>query len=572
MEIFIELSIILVITTIVATLMRLLRQPLIVGYIVSGIVVGPYVLNILQANESVELFSKIGIAILLFIVGLSLNPDTVKETGVSSLVTGIGQILFTATIGYFLIRSLGFSSIGAFYGAIALTFSSTIIVLKLLSDRGDLETLYGKISVGFLLVQDIAATLLLIIVPIIGAQGTASTETATGPMLVKLIGLGIVISIGLYLIAKYILPRFSDYLARSSELLFIFAISWGLVLATVFYKIGYSIEIGALIAGATLAASKYSFEISSRMRPLRDFFIVMFFVLLGSHLVLDNVAALIVPAVILSVFVLIGNPLIVFFLMNALGYKNRTAFMAGLTVAQISEFSLILMSLGLSLGHIDQNTVTLITLVGIITIVGSTYLFLFADSVYAAIESFLKKITIRKKLRADQEISNTHYDMIIFGFGRVGLEFVEKAHEENLKPLVVDYNPEVFNKKKSYPFAHVFGDAQDVEFLEEINVGNAKMIISTIPDVQTNELIITYYRQKQPNGIIITTAHTVPNAMKLYGEGATYVILPHYLGAYHATAMITKGLQDQNVFFSERKIQEEQIRKHHPEHFGHITA
>lgn len=568
MEIFIELSIILVITTIVATIMRLMKQPLVVGYIISGVVVGPYILNVLHANEAVELFSKIGIAILLFIVGLSLNPDTVKETGGSSLVTGIGQILFTAIIGFFLIKALGYPSISAFYGAIALTFSSTIIVLKLLSDRGDLETLYGKISIGFLLVQDIAATLLLVIVPIIGAQGMAGTDSQTGLALAKLLGSGAIISIALYVIAKYILPKFSDYLARSSELLFIFAISWGLVLATVFYKLGFSIEIGALIAGATLAASKYSFEISSRMRPLRDFFIVMFFVLLGSHLVLDNVATLILPAVILSVFVLIGNPLIVFMLMNVLGYKNRTSFMAGLTVAQISEFSLILMSLGLTLGHIDQSITTLITLVGVITIVGSTYLFLYADSLYSFLESGLKKISVRKKATNDHELTTVHHDMIIFGFGRVGLEFVEKAHEENLKPLVVDYNPEVFNRKKEYSFAHVFGDAQDVEFLEEIGTGNAKMIISTIPDVATNELIITYYRSKQPNGIIITTAHTVPNAVKLYKEGATYVILPHYLGAYHATEMITKGLKNQDVFLLERKLQEEQIKKHHPEHFS----
>lgn len=572
MEIFIELSIILVITTVVATIMRLLKQPLVVGYIISGIVVGPYVLNTLHANESVELFSKIGIAILLFIVGLNLNPDTIKETGKPALVTGIGQIVFTSVIGYLIITALGYPSITAFYGAVALTFSSTIIVLKLLSDRGDLESLYGKISIGFLLVQDIAATLLLIIVPIIGAQGAGGTSTDTGLMLARLIGSGIGASIVLYIIAKFILPKFSDYLARSSELLFIFAISWGLVLATLFYKMGFSIEIGALIAGTTLAASKYSYEISSRMRPLRDFFVVMFFVLLGSHLKLDNIGALIGPALILSGYVLIGNPLIMFTLMNLMGYKNRTSFMAGLTVAQISEFSLILMSLGLTLGHIDQSAVTLITLVGIITIIGSTYFFLSADTLFGFLEKVLKKIAIRKKPTNDHEISQEHYDIIIFGFGRVGLDFVEKAHEEHLKPLVVDYNPEVFNKKKEYSFSHVFGDAQDVEFLEEIGVGNAKMIISTIPDAQTNELIITYYRQKQPNGIIITTAHTVPNAMKLYGEGATYVILPHYLGAYHATAMITKGLKDQEVFFAERKLQEQQIKKHHPEHFGHITA
>ena len=302
MDIFIEISLILIITTLIATVFRLLKQPLVVGYLVSGIIVGPYMLNILKSGEQVELFSKLGIAVLLFIVGLSLNPDTIKETGKPALVTGIGQILFTSVIGFGLIRMLGYSNIVALYGSIALTFSSTIIILKLLSDRGDLGSLYGKVSIGFLLVQDIVATLLLIIVPLVGSAA-ASGGTGTVATFLKLAGFGVIASIVLYGIAKYILPKFSDYLAKSSELLFIFAISWGLVLATIFYKIGFSIEIGALIAGVTLSASKYAYEISSRMRPLRDFFIVMFFVLLGSHLVLGNIGSIIVPAVILSLFV-----------------------------------------------------------------------------------------------------------------------------------------------------------------------------------------------------------------------------------------------------------------------------
>ena len=457
MDIFIEISLILIITTGVATIFRILKQPLVVGYLISGIIVGPYVLNILQSGEQVELFSKLGIAVLLFIVGLSLNPDTIKETGKPALVTGIGQILFTSIIGFGIMRLLGYSNIIALYGSIALTFSSTIIILKLLSDKGDLNSLYGKVSIGFLLVQDIVATLLLIIVPLVGSAAIGGN---IGITFLKLTGFGVLASIVLYSIAKYILPKFSDYLAKSNELLFIFAISWGLVLATIFYKIGFSIEIGALIAGVTLSASKYAYEISSRMRPLRDFFIVMFFVLLGAHLVLGSIGTIIIPAIILSLFVLIGNPLIVFLLMNMLGYKNKTSFMAGLTVAQISEFSLILMSLGLSLGHVDQNTVTLITVVGIITIAGSTYFVIYADNLYQLLQGLLGKISLSRNNAQEQGTSNKSYETIIFGFGRAGLEFVEQAKKLKQNYVVVDYNPDVFVGKRVDNVSYRFGDVE----------------------------------------------------------------------------------------------------------------
>ena len=486
MEIFIEISIILLVTTIITTVIRLIKQPLVVGYLISGVVVGPYVLNILKSNNEMELFSKIGIAVLLFIVGLSLNPDTIKVTGKPALIAGMGQIIITSLFGFFIMRAFGYNNIISLYGAAALTFSSTIIILKLLSDRGDMENLYGKITIGILLIQDIVATLFLVIIPIVGGQNAATNNTSAGNAIVKLVLVAFFATIILYVIAKYILPKFSDYLAKSSELLFIFAISWGLVLATVFYKIGFSIEIGALIAGVTLAASKYSYEISSRMRPLRDFFIVMFFVLLGSHLQISQISNLILPAILISLFILILKPIIIFYILNILGYKNKVSFMSGLTIAQISEFSLILMSLGLTLGHVTNESATLITLVGIITIIGSTYFVIYADEIFEKLHNGLKKISIQKKHKEIAEIGHKEYDMIIFGFGRVGLEFVETAKKENLEYFVVDYNPNVFKGERINNVKYIYGDVEDIEFLEEINTRNAKLIISTIPLIDTN--------------------------------------------------------------------------------------
>lgn len=560
MNIFTEISIILIITAGIATVMRLLRQPLVVGYMLSGVIIGPYVLNLLHATHELELFSKVGIAILLFIVGLSLNPDMVKETGKPALVGGIGQIVATSVIGFFIIKWLGYSNIVAMYGSVALTLSSTIIVMKLLSDRGDLNSLYGRVSIGFLLVQDVVATILLIILPLIGAQSAVGTHV--GMEFLRLFASGVALSIGLYLIAKYILPKFSDYLAKSSELLFIFSVSWGLVLATVFYEVGFSIEIGALIAGVTLSASKYSFEISSRMRPLRDFFVLMFFVLLGSQLVFENIGVLVIPAIVLSAFVLIGKPIIVFFILNRLGYTSRTSFMAGLTIAQISEFSLILMALGFSLGHIDQEVVTLITLVGIVTIIGSTYFITYSDMLYARMRGFLRMVSAPRSNEKKSVESEKVAEMIIFGFGRVGLEFVEKAKEKKLSHLVVDFNPEVFLGDRAEGVNHQFGDIEDIEFLDEIKAADARIIVSTIPDLDSNLLLVRYYRGLNSDGILLVTSHSVDDAQKLYAAGATYVILPHYLGAYHATQMIGEYQTNPNTFTDQRELQNKQIARY----------
>ncbi len=560
MEVFVEFAVILFIATGFGIVSRILKQPLIVGYIASGIVVGPYVLNILNTTTSIELFSKIGIAVLLFIVGISLSPQTIKETGKAALVTGIGQIIFTSVIGFFIMRLCGFSPINALYGSIALTFSSTIIVLKLISDRGDLEKLYGKISIGFLLVQDVVATLLLVVIPIVGAYlSVTGDQGATLETIGWLIGKGIIASITLYLFSKYVLPRFSHYLARSPELLFLFSATWGIVMAGLFYQLGFSIEIGALIAGVTLSASSYAKEITARMHALRDFFIVLFFVLLGSHLVISDIQLIAIPALILSLFVLIGNPLIVFLLMNTLGYRRRTGFMAGLTVAQISEFSLILMALGFTLGHVEQSTVSLITVVGIITISGSTYLFMYADKLYTALIPLLKALEIRKTAHEPLITTTPHFDTIIFGYGRVGHEFVRAAQTLGGNYVVVDYNPDAIARMKKDAIPSLFGDAEDVEFLTEINITDATRVISTVPDHDANVTLTDYYHRHRPEGTIVVIGHSIEEAQHLYRAGATYVIMPHHLGASHASELLIQQKSDVRVFEIERAIQEKQF-------------
>lgn len=557
MEIFIELTFIITVAAVFAILARLLRQPLIVGYILAGIFSGPYFLNILQSEEFIELFSRIGITALLFIVGLHLSPKVIREVGKVSLITGVGQVVFTSVIGFFIALVLGIERIAAFYIAIALTFSSTIIILKLLSDKGDLNKLYGKISIGFLLIQDVIAIIILLLIPSFSNTSDPDIIYTIGLLLLKGIGILLV----LYFISGFIMPKASKFTAASGELLFLFSIAWGFGLASLFYILGFSVEIGALIAGVTLSMTPFAYEIGARLKPLRDFFIVLFFVLLGSQMVFDNVNILIFPAIILSLFVLIGNPVIVVILMNLLGYKRRTGFMAGLTVAQISEFSLILAALGFSIGHLSREILSLVTIVGLITIVGSTYFILYAEKIYPFVENILKLLELKKSGKKEAGVASEKHEIILFGYDRVGQDFVNVFHKLEKPFLVVDYNPNSIKKLQAANILNRYGDAQDIEFLQDLGLHQIKLAVSTIPDLKTNILLTRGIREENKHAIVIVISHNVVETEELYKEGATYVIMPHYLGARYASNMIARLGLDAHAFKEEREKHLEYLEK-----------
>lgn len=560
MNVFTEIGIIIFIATIISILMKLFKQPLIVGYILSGIIIGPYFLNLVNSSDYIELFSKFGIAILLFIVGINLKPDIIREVGRVSLVVGIGQVIFTSVVGFFIIKLLGFGFNAALLGSLALTFSSTIIILKLISDKDDFNKIYAKISIGMLLVQDIIATLVLLFLSISGSSLISENSGAILNILFLLVK-GLLFFVLIYYLSRYILPKFLNFLAKSQELLFLFSMSWGIGLAALFHSIGFSLEIGALAAGVALASSPYSPEIGSRMKPLRDFFILLFFVMLGSQLILSDVAGVIMPALLLSAFVLIGNPIIVIILMNLFGYRSRTSFLTGLTVAQISEFSLILIASGYSLGYLNQEFVSMITLIGIITISGSTYFFLYGDKIYSKIKPLVHLLNFRKRGKIFENEESREIGIIVFGYDRVGYDFVQIAKKMDAKYFVVDFNPTVIKKLQKLDIPCLFGDAEDIDLLEEIGVPRAKIVVSTIPDFKTNLELVSFYRNHNRDGIIIVISHNLKDAKVLYKKGASFVVMPHYLGAKHASEMIRLCGFEKEAYNRERIKHMEDIEK-----------
>ena len=531
LEVFVQLSLVLLVVLAISFVMRLLKQPLIIGYIVSGILIGPMFLGLLYDNPTLHVFSEIGIAFLLFIVGLHLSPSVIKEVGKISLITGIGQIVFTTIFGYLIGIMFGFDFVTALYVAIALTFSSTIIIMKLLSDKDALEKLYGKISIGFLLVQDFVAIIILIVI------SSLTSGLSSGNVLLETFMKGILLMCVLIPVSFLILPKFSNFFAKSQEFLFLFGISFGLGLASLFYFAGFSIEVGALIAGIMLSISPYSHEINSKLKPLRDFFIISFFLVLGSQMVFTDISGLIIPAIIFSLFILIGNPIIVMILMGLFGYSKKTGFMAGLTVAQISEFSLVIIAMGVKVGQISAQVQSFVTLIGLTTIAGSTYLIMFSEKIYSKIERFLS-IFERKNPKDRKGCEVNRIDYILFGYNRIGFSILKSFSKLSKNYVVIDYNPETVKKLAEQNVKCIYGDADDSEFLSDIRVDKAKLIVSTIPDISTNLLLLKKVNEKNKRSITIVTARQIKEAFELYENGADYVILPHFLGGNHTAILI----------------------------------
>ena len=534
---FLQLTSVLILATILGIVARFFRQPLILAYIFSGLIIAALGFFDHFDQGVLELMSNLGIAFLLFLVGIELNLTDLKYVGRAALFTGLGQIVFTAAVGFVLISALGFSLVASLYMAVALTFSSTVIIVKLLTEKHDLHSLYGKIAVGFLLVQDFVAVIALMFL-----SGFGTGEIPTAWTFVSIFLKGAVLVAVAYLAAKTVLKFLLRYCASSVELLFICAIAWAFLFAAMGAAFGFSIAIGAFLAGLAIATSPYRVQISARVKPLRDFFIIIFFILLGASMAVGSSGVLLSHVILLSLFILVGNPLIVIAIMLTLGYRNRTAFLASVTVAQISEFSMILMAVGYSLGHVGQEDVALVAAVGIVTITSSSYLILYGDKIYRFLEKpFARFFPERRRdpYVANRETLGDH--VILVGAEQMGsdiLKFLKSKIRDKKQIVVVDFNPEIINTLRSSGFNAVFGDISDPEVLEELEFGKARLVVITDPEIGDNEHLIRFAKAKNFRGPIISTTYWIHDAIKLYEGGADYVVVPEEVGGDHVSRIL----------------------------------
>ena len=530
-EVIISISLIIVLAAVLTIIARIIRQPPILAYLFAGVLAGPLFLGYLSADNSgiIQLMSRIGVAFLLFIVGLSLDYRLFKEIGKVSILAGITEVFAVSILGFLLALKLGFTNLTSIYLGAALAFSSTVVVVKILSDKKHLETLYGKIALGILIVQDIFASIFLMAIPLFGAIGDKT-------IIFQQLFLALAIVIIVFLLGGFAFNKFLNYLAASQEAMFLFGIAWALVLATAFYSLGFSMEIGALIAGMSLASTKYALDLGGKIKPLRDFFIVIFFVFFGSQLTQFSMS-LLITALIFSIFVLLIKPLIVMITLALFGYTKKINFMTSISLAQVSEFSLILVLLGFQLGHLNAEIMNLTVLITLITIGISTYSLHYSE--------FLSRILNLKifnlvdgKISDNPSISEKNPEVVLFGYHRIGYKILETLKKMKIKFSVIDYNPGVIAALTKKGISCVYGDASNKNLLCDAGIGNAKLVISTIPEEHTNTMIQEFLDEINSKAAFIATAEQPREALRLYGVGVDYVIIPHHLGGDYASFMI----------------------------------
>lgn len=523
-NIFIQISSLLAITVGAAFIIRVLRQPLIVAYIFAGIIAGPFILNLFDGgHEMYEAFAQFGVILLLFIIGLNLNFNHLRSIGKVSFITGLGQVIFTAGIGTALLLAMNMQLTPALYLAVAITFSSTIIIMKLLSDKKDTDTIYGRYTIGLMLVQDVIAVILVI------ALGMMQGEGGGGSMTIALLIVKLALALaGLYLISRYFLPKVLDKIADSSELLFLFTLAWCFGVASALYMLGFSLEIGAIVSGIALSSSPYQLEIGSRIKPLRDFFLILFFIVLGSEMGISSIGSILMPATILSLFILIGNPLILYILFRKLKFTRRNSFLAGLTAAQVSEFGFVILFAGRQAGHLQGNEGAIFTAVAIATIFTSSYLISYNEQIYRFLLPFFRLFGQDKYRQDDRAAEN--YDAWIIGYHRIGMKVAEAMNDLKTNFCVVDFDPAAIARLRKSALPFYFGDVADVEFLEGLPMAQSKMIIMTIPAVDDQINLIKFVRKSNSKALIICNAYHKADAEMLYGYGADFVMMPHFLG------------------------------------------
>lgn len=556
---FAEVALLLVMAAAIGLVGTLARQPLIVSFIAVGLVAGPSALDVVRSDAQIDLLSELGIAVLLFLVGIKLDVKLIRSLGVVSVMTGLGQVIFTAFFGYLIGLALGLGHVTSLYVAVALTFSSTIIIVKLLSDKREIDALHGQIALGFLIVQDLVVVLAMIVLSAIGIGAADSGHGGGSVMTVLASGLALVAAVVLFV--RYAANPLTERLARAPELLVIFAIALAAMFAAICDVVGLGKEVGGLMAGVALASTPYRETIAARLAPLRDFLLLFFFIALGATLDLSLLGTHVAGAIIFSLFVLIGNPLIVLAIMGAMGYRKRTGFLAGLTVAQISEFSLIFVAMGVSIGHVSDDALGLVTMVGLVTIAASTYMITYSHRLYALFEPLLG-IFERKGTPREPSEAGAHpasgYKVILFGLGRFGTAIGLRLQKRGIRVLGVDFNPQAVRRWRDLGLEADFGDASDPEFVAELPFRGAEWMVSTVPihptglsHEDTRRTLIQLARAAGFSGRMAAASHNVGDTEVLSKAGADLVLEPFQDAADRAVELLCGAAGEERTEFPE---------------------
>lgn len=542
----------IVVATAFALLAKACRQPLLLAYLVAGIVLGPELgFGLIKDRESITLISEIGLILLLFIIGLEIDLKKLLAAGRTLIISGVSQFIICAALGIGFFLLIGFQLEGgrldALYLAVAMALSSTMIVVKVLYDKFELTTLPGRITLGILVFQDIWAILFL------SLQPSLLTPQAAVILLSFVKGAGLV-ALSL-LMSRYLLARLFAYVAKIPELLLVTAIAWCFLISGIAGELELSREMGALVAGVSLSTFPYNIDVISKVINIRDFFVTLFFVGLGLQIPVPTVS-LVVYAAVASLFLILTRFLSIFPVLYLMKNGLRASLIPSINLAQMSEFSLVIASIGLSFQHIDPQAVGILTFVFAITSVLSTYMIQYNHQIQGIMAPVLIKAGFSDVDRdgSEQKVMETPREIVFLGFFREAssifheMESLEDGSESSLtrRVMVIDFNPVVHQELNKRGVKCIYGDISSVDTLHHAHLEPAKVVVSTIPDSilrgTTNLNILHLARRICPEARVIVAANTIQTARHLYEEGADFVYVPRIHSARQAAEVIAKAL------------------------------
>lgn len=535
---FNEFAVLLALTAGIGFVATKLRQPLILAFIMVGIIAGHYGLGLISAHSEIDILASFGITLLLFIVGLKLDVDAIKAFGSVVLIIGACQIALTSVLGFALSYALGMDFIPALFAAVAMSFSSTIIIIKALSDRDDIDSLFGRIAVGVLIVQDLVVVVAIIILSSLDVKVSSANGLAWEIAILVFNGIGFLAVIAILM--RTVLPIIIEQAAHSRELLVLFALAWAIILAAVADALGFGKEIGGFLAGVSLAPSLYRESIASRLDTLRNLLLVFFFINLGAALQFSTLSDDVMPALVLSAFVLLAKPLIVMSLMGYARFRKRTSFMTAITMGQVSEFSLILAVLAQNLGYIDHDVVGMIIFVSLITISISTYVSTSASEIYNKLAPYLNVFERKVNYREDEHVRNnqSHIDIIVYGFGRHGENLANILESKGFKTMGIDFDPRKIHSQHRHRMPIRYGDAEDAEFIKTLPLEQAAWVVSTIPHYDSNQILVSALRELNYKGRIAISAYNEVDIEPAKKLRVDMVFLPYRDAAMSAAEQI----------------------------------
>ncbi|MBL0266953.1 MAG: cation:proton antiporter [Leptospiraceae bacterium] len=532
-----DIGIAIVIATATTLIIHFLKQPMILGYLIAGVIIGPYITPQLVADvHNIKVISEMGLILLLFIIGLELNPQTLIANGQTILITGLGQfpLNIILTLGFFQLFAtlFGGAKLEILYLAFFCSLSSTAIVVKSLYDKFELDSIPGRITVGILIFQDIWAILLLVLQP--------NFNDPQISLILIAIAKAILLLISGFVISKYLLSSLFSRISKSPELVVSVSIGWCAAVAGSASLLGLSMEMGALIAGISISTFPYHIHITAKISPLRDFFMTLFFISLGMKIPAPQ-AEFFSPLVVIILAAVLSKLLVIYPLVRLAGNSHRSALLSSMNLTQISEFSPVIATLGLKYGHISETTFSLL-LYGLgITAVTSTYTIKYNLQIYNFIQNILNRLRKKPSIHGLRDTENAEvendYPIVILGFHRGARAFIDEIKIINPtlleKIMVVDYNLEVLKELSNFGMKGIFGDIGSSDTLTHALIHDAAMIISTVPDLLlkgTSNLKLTKVcRELSPDAVIYATAEMPEQIPALEQAGANFVILPYSL-------------------------------------------